>query len=348
MKFVAQLIPSLENLPAPAGVTAQVPLTTVSPTGVRSLFQQLAAQFSIVPNAPGQTPRRVGYSTRKYLPDSYRNAFNFDRPSTPFALTDDTYHCLLENWPVKTPQPPPPATVTWGRVIGFAMRQPLLASALGLLYTATVPLPSPTFFSNGGWLYLTFDPSSDFSPQLAVKPALMQPYAARIPALTAARPLYAAVLFPALSTPPTGSYDDVFTETEDYDDGFAKIVHGVQPDRAALLDTSPNGLPAAADLGLRLGWDDEQVTIWFNRQIDATQIDAPFGTAGYRVDVRAHGSTAWHSLCQVTGSLALGSTLLGAFNGELSVETVPIRPIRRSRPNGGCRVTLRNGAAYRW
>jgi hypothetical protein len=326
VKFVAQLIPSLVDLPAPAGVTAQVPLTTVSPMGARGLFEQLAAQFSIVQNPPGQTPRRIGYSTLKYLPDSYRNAFNFDRPSTPFALTDNTYHCLLENWPVKTPQPPPPSTVTWGRVIGFALRQPLLASALGLVYTATVPLPNPAFFSSGGWLYLTFDPSSDFSAQLAVNPALMQPYAARIPALSAARPLYAAVLFPVLSTPPTASYDDVFTEAEDYDDGFAKIVHGAQSDRAALLDTSPNGLPPAADLGLRLGWDDEQVTIWFNRQVDATQIDAPFGTAGYRVDVRAHGSTAWHSLCQVTGSLALGPTSLGTFNGELSVETLPLRP----------------------
>ena len=227
---------------------------------------------------------------------------------------------------MKTPQPPPPATVTWGRVIGFAMRQPLLASALGLLYTATVTLPSPAFFSSGGWLYLTLDPSSDFSAQLAVNPALMQPYAARIPVLSAARSLYAAVLFPVLSTPPSGSYDDVFTEAEDYDDGFAKIVHGAQPDRAALLDTSADGLPAAADLGLRVGWDDEQVTTWFNRQIDATQIDAPFGTAGYRVDVRAHGSTAWHSMCAVTGSLALGMTSLGTFNGELSVETMPLRP----------------------
>jgi hypothetical protein len=327
VKFVAELIPSLANLPTPSAVTANVPLTTVSPTGARSLFQELATQFNIVPNPPGQTPRRVGYSTRKYLPESYRNAFNFDRPRTPFTLTDNTYHCLLENWPVRTTQPPPPSTVTWGRVIGFALRQPLLATALGLIYTATVPLPNPAFFSSGGWLYLTFDPSSDFSPQLAVNPTLMQPYAARIPALsTTARPLYAAVLFPVLSTPPTASYDDVFTEAEDYDDGFAKIVHAMQPDRAALLDTSPNGLPPASDLGLRLGWDDEQVAIWFNRQVDATQIDAPFGTAGYRVDVRAHGSTAWHSLCRVTGALALGTASLGTFKGELSVETLPIQP----------------------
>ena len=324
-KFVAALIPSLDALPAPANATAQIALAATPPLQARALFQQLAVQFNIAPNPAGQTPRRSGYRTRKFLPESYRNAFNFDRPSTPFALTDDTYHCLLQNPPVKTRQPPPPSTVTWGRVIGFALRQPLLAAALGLLYEATLPLPAADFFAAGGWLYLGLDPASDFSAQLAVNPGLLQSYAARIPALAAPRPLLAAVLFPVLAVPPAGSYDDVFVEAEDYDDGFAKIVHGAQPDRAALLDTSADGLPPAADLGLRLGWDDEQVTVWFNRQIDAAQIDAPIGVAGYRIDVRAAGSAAWHSLCHVTGAMSLGATALGNFDGELGAETVPLR-----------------------
>jgi hypothetical protein len=323
-KLVAELIPSLVALPAPAGVTAQVPLDSTPPAGARALFQQLATQFNIAADAPGNPPRRIGYSTRKYLPESYRDAFNFDRPRTPFCVTDNSYHCLIEH-PPTTPQPPPSSTVSWGRVIGFAMRQPLLATALGLLYDVTVPLPDPAFFADGGWLYVGFDPSSDFVPQLTVKPALMQPYAARIPPLSAQRPLFAAVLFPVLSVPPSGSYDDVFVEAEDYDDGFAKIVHGVQPDHAALMDTSADGLPPAADFGLRLGWDDEQITVWFNRQVDATQIDAPFGAGGYRIDVRAHGNTAWNSLCQVTGTLALGTTPLGTFNGELGIETQPLQ-----------------------
>ncbi len=323
--FIAQLIPSLDALPAPGVATAQVSLATSPPANARTLFQQLAAQFSIVPDPPGKPPRRNGYQIRKFLPESYRHAFNFDKPSTPFALTDDTYSCMMKQLPVKTPQPPPPSTVSWGRVIGFAIRQPLLASALGLLYDTTVALPDPAFFANGGWLYLTFDPAADFGPQLAVKPDLMQPYAARIPRLNSARSLFAAVLFPVLSTPPTGSYDGAFTEAEDYDDGFVKIVHGSQPDRASLVDDSPNGLPPSGDFGLQLGWDDEQVTLWYNRQIDASQIDAPFGVAGYRVDVRAHGDTAWNSLCEVTGTLALGSTSLGTFEGEFGVETLPVR-----------------------
>ena len=73
-------------------------------------------------------------------------------------MTDNSYHCLLEN-PRRTAAPPlPPATVSWGRAIGFATRQPLLATALGLLYEVHVPLPEPGFFSAGGWLYVTLNP----------------------------------------------------------------------------------------------------------------------------------------------------------------------------------------------
>ncbi len=322
-RFVAELIPSLAALPSPGAVTAQVNLTTTPPAGARALFEQLATQFNIVPDAPGNPPRRNGYSISKYLPDSYRDSFNFDRPSTPFALTDDSYFCMLKDPPIKTFQPPPPSTVSWGRVMGYAIRQPLLASALGLVYDATFTLPDPGSFANGGWLYVNFSSGSDFSQQIVAKPELMQAYAARIPPLTTPRQLFAAVLFPVLATP-SGDYDDVFVEAQEYDDGFVKIVHGEQPTQSALLDPSGT-LPPTADFGLRMGWDDEQVTTWFNRQVDANQIDAPFGVSGYCLDARQHGSSTWNSLCQVTGALALGTTPLGTFNGELGVETIPLR-----------------------
>ncbi|MBW8076699.1 MAG: hypothetical protein GJU76_01165, partial [Gallionella sp.] len=324
-RIVAHLIPSIDALPQPVNATGQVVLVTTPPSGARPLFQQLAKQFSIIPNAASATPRRIGYRTRKFLPDSYRNAFAFDRPRTPFALTDDTYHCMLQNPAVKTKQPPPSVNVTWGRVIGFALRQPQLAQALGLLYEVTVSLPSATFFAEGGWLYLGLDPASDFAPQIAAQPDLLQSYAARIPVLVVPRRLFASVLFPVLSTPPSGSYDSVFVEAEDYDDGFTKIVHGAQPNRAVLFDTSADGLPPSADFGIRLGWDDEQVAIWLNRQMDAKEIDAPMGVAGYRIDVRKTGDTAWTSLCHVKGSLTLGATPLGHIDGELGVETNPLQ-----------------------
>ncbi|HEY6922171.1 MAG TPA: hypothetical protein VI653_01790, partial [Steroidobacteraceae bacterium] len=325
LRFVAELIPSLAALPTAADVTAHVAVPTTGPADARGLFTQLGTQFNIAPDPPGKTPRRAGYRTRKFLPASYRDAFDFDRPRTPFCVTDDTYSCLMKQLPIKTPQPPPPSTVSWGRVIGFAIRQPLLATALGLLYETTIAVPDPTFFASGGWLYVNLDPASDLTAQLAVNPSLLQSYAARIPPLGAARPLFAAVLFPVLSAPPGASYDSAFIEAEDYDDGFVKITHGSQPTRASLTDSSPTGLPPCADFGLQLGWDDEQVTIWYNRQIDSNQIDAPFGVSGYRVDVRARGDVAWNSLCRVNGSLALGPTPLGGFQGEFGVETLPVR-----------------------
>ena len=326
LKFRVALIPSTAGLPQPAAVTAQVALATTAPATSRPLFTQLQSMFTIAPDAPADTPKRAGYSIYKYLPESYRNAFPFDRPSTPFAVTNDQYFCLITNPPWMTPQPPPPPTVSWGRIFAFALRQELLATSLGLLYKTSFALPSPAFFANGGWLFITLDPASDLVPQFAVRPDLFQAYAARIPALTAtSRPLFAGVLFPVLSVLPTQSYDAVFPEAENYDDGFAKIVHGAQPTQALEVDTSPNALPPMGDFGIRLGWDDEQIAIWLNRQTDSTAVDAPPGVAAYRVDVRLHGNTVWNSLCEVHGVLNLAGTSLGLFDGELGVETPPIR-----------------------
>ena len=318
----AALIPSLAALPQPGNVTAQVGLALTAPTQSRNIFQQVQGMVPIGPEPAGTGPKVTGAITQKYLPPSYRAAFAFDRPG-PYGVIDDTYACLMSQ--SATAGPPPPATVSWGRIFAFALRTELLAMAVGLMYETSLALPSPTFFSNGGWLFVTLDPTSDFAPQINTQPSLLQCYAARIPALTAARPLYAAVLFPVTSTPLSG-YDTIFPEAENYDDGFAKIVHGAQLQRALFTDTSANGLPPIGDYGIRLGWDDEQIALWMNRQMDATAVDAPVGTSSYRVDVRPHGGGAWSSLCLVTGNLQLGTTPLGTFNGELGVETPPIQP----------------------
>ncbi len=37
----------------------------------------------------------AGQSVKKYLPDSYRQSFNFVAPRTPNAVTDDAYHCAV-------------------------------------------------------------------------------------------------------------------------------------------------------------------------------------------------------------------------------------------------------------
>src|SRR5205085_1309440 len=145
-------------------------------------------------------------------------------------------------------------------------------------------------------------------------------YAARIPPLTggAERQLFAAVQFPVLfddplvpgPAPVLGIYDQVFIEAGDYDDGFAKIVHGAQPVSQNLLAEDPDGVAPVNDIGIRIGWDDEQILTWQNRQLvpDPTvpkvgdkgqRLDAPMGVFGYRIDARASDADPWRSLVRV-------------------------------------------------
>ena len=131
-----------------------------------------------------------------------------------------------------------------------------------------------------------------------------------------------------------GNFDQVFPEAEQYDDGFAKLVHGAQPRHAALLETSHSTLPAVKDVGIQLGWDDEQVAIWLNRQLGINALDpgvdppaSPMGVAGYRVDVFDDARNQWQSLVQVSAAqLLLGDLDIGPFDAELSVEVLPVNP----------------------
>src|SRR5262245_4085045 len=117
------------------------------------------------------------------------------------------------------------------------------------------------------------------------------------------------MLFPVVTGPalPNGQYDVLLPETADYDDGFAKIVHAFQPVSANLLSEEPDGIHVQKDAGIRLGWDDEQLLIWQNRQrlADPTtpgaRIDAPLGVSSYRVDVREKTvpASAWASLVRM-------------------------------------------------
>jgi hypothetical protein len=134
------------------------------------------------------------------------------------------------------------------------------------------------------------------------------------------------VLFPV---PPSGaaSYDEPFAEAVDYADGFAKIVHAAQQRTADPLGEKDDGTRPIKETGVRLGWDDEQVTIWLNRQVDPALADqdAPMGVRGFRIDARQQGDPAWHSLCKASGPVKVGDVAVGDFDGELNVETHPVQ-----------------------
>jgi hypothetical protein len=186
------------------GVTVETLATGATfPPQLPALHEGLRAQFKLDTSASGTTkgaggPLAHSDGIRKYLPKSYRTAFNFTAPRTEFAKTDDSYHCAIQ----KSPRPDPTFKqslddITWGRIIAFCLRQPLLAARIGLLYRLTLTLPTVDYFQEGGWVYFNLLSPADFG---LAAPELKQ-YAALIPPIDIPRQLFAALLFPVVPGP---------------------------------------------------------------------------------------------------------------------------------------------------
>ncbi|MCU1321476.1 MAG: hypothetical protein JWM43_1125 [Acidobacteriaceae bacterium] len=315
------------------------------PIGATSLFNAMLAKLPAGTVVNTTTPKMPDPSVRirKSLPESYTKAFAFERSRTEYAFTGDGYGCALgaqSPGQLNPPQPPPPKIIAWGEILSYVLRQPKLAEALGLIYQVKVDAPAAAV-ANGGWLYFAIDASSATNPWAAdsAKPDTIRSYAARIPALDAAkdRGLFAATLFPIIPLPGS-DLAAAQLEAEIYDDGFAQIVHCNQPVTVDAAAGDPTQIEPGAEAGIQIGWDDEQVTIWFNRQLDLLRLrlggssapEAPLGVLGYRIDVQSAGGAGWSSLCDVTGSLPFsGATSNGTGStpsGELWVAPAPIRP----------------------
>jgi hypothetical protein len=343
LSLEARIISDLGQFPTHAPVDGAMPLDgPIAFPDAAALFAELQNQFQIkntilvadLADAP-----KPNLFIKKYLTPTYRRAFHFTRPRVPEAVTDDSYHCAIRE--DKQPNPafqPSPPEITWGEVYAYCLRHPSLARRLGLIREFSFAIDA-TAFESGGFLYITLGTESDYLTGLGADEHFnfVRHYAARIPTLEAgtARSLFAPVLFPVLFNVagPDGNYDQVFIEAAEYDDGFAKIVHANQPISQNLLVEEEDGFPPLHDVGIRLGWDDEQVLIWQNRQLKEDQpgsgkrIDAPLGVFGYRVDVRQQGETDWHSLVRVQSktSLQLGPVNLGTYAGEFGIEVHPMQ-----------------------
>jgi hypothetical protein len=313
--FEAHLIGSLAQLPlsgdaTPTGALAIDPPPNGQPPEAKAnLFDELAKQFNITaPGAAGPKP-----VFRKSLTESY-SALIGNRLRSQYLSTADEFDCAMHSGALDQPSEPAVLTndVTWNKVIALALRQPNLASAMGLLLQTTITPADPAFFAAGGWLYIDLHASSDY----AAVAGIAARYAARIPALGAGPlPLFAPLLFPVTDAAGGFLADDVFREAERYQDGLAKIVHSAQT-------------PEPGD-GIQLAWEDEQIAEWLNRLVqrdDAGElpIDAPLGVSGYRIDVREAGGK-WNSLVAVRSvdDLKLGDISLGRFDGEAVVEVSP-------------------------
>jgi len=361
--FAGTAIHAVANVCGPSegvpyiGITtlASRPLVLTPPPTATALFDQLYTQSvakGMTPTTPATSPPIKTSTARivKSLPTSYTNAVPVEQPG-PNTSAGDGYGCALrgqapppyaKNGPPNWSTPPigPDTSIAWGQILSLALRQPVLAQALGLVYQLTIPVPAGTMAS-GGFVYVSLDISNSGNPwaaQLAADADFVRTYAAQLPALTGpARAVFAATLVPVLESAPN-NLSSALREAAIYDDGFAQVVHSNQPSTfdAATLGA---GIAPANDAGIQLGWDDEQLTAWLNGQLDLLNVrvdptnpdfagiaEAPLGVQGYRVDVRPTGANhSWSSLCEVSGTVGLqsGATPL---DGELWLAPAPVRP----------------------
>jgi hypothetical protein len=325
-KFEVHVVPGLGSLPVLGGT----PLTTKpSPTvpTAEAVFTALTGQFNIDPSLPRGSGVPSGTQVRKHLPSSYQTAANYAPGRTELVSTDSRYLCLIKSVPSK-PKPPVVGNgmIPWGKVLAAILRNAAIAEAAGLIRSFDIPITPANLLAAGGYLYLTLASDSD-GFGLVSDPNGLKIYCSRIPALTNARDVFSPVLFPVSKTPLPGVYDTIFEEVDDYDDGWAKIVHCGQPQRMNPFTEDDDGSRPVTEMGIRLGWDDEQVTIWMNRQLDENQasLDCPIGVTGYRVDARLANAAEWHSLVAATGDVGIGNLDIGHFDGELGVETHPVQ-----------------------
>jgi hypothetical protein len=340
--------PSANAMQPPANLVLAPPADAVP------LFQALELDLQVVDDTAKKAAEKAARLARlgdtrikKELPPSYTGAFAFDRPRTEDAIVGNEFACALRdvNGGRET-DPKPDTTLTWGKVIAFALRQPELARALGLIYRdLSVAVDDVGQLKDGGWIYVELDPTAP--GQITPTSGTVKSYAARLPPLDAGRrQLFGAVLFPVGQASQAG-YDDPLAEAAVYGDGFAKLMHAFQPDSADAASSGHNQLKPATDCGIDLGWDDEQVVIWHNRQLEAARIrlggttmkpfvEAALGVAGYRIDVRREDG--WHSLCRVHSVDGAGNSanltfppppdapvFSENFIGELNAEPAPVR-----------------------
>jgi hypothetical protein len=336
----AVVIPSLEALPAPSSPSVTLAVSTPLPPNQTSLFGTFLGIYPIDPQ-PVRRPLGPQLRVRKSLPPSYLAAAGVDAPSNSDNTVGDEFGCsLLGQDPGPTRRGSlPPRTISWGALLSFSLRQPRLARELGLVYPVSISI-DPASVNEGGWVYIEVNPVGDapYQADATATPPLVRSYAARLPWLEeVARPLFAAVLFPVV--PPVGdpaAFEQADLEAQIFDDGFATVVHCDQPVTFDAASGDHGTLIPATDAGLQIGWDDEQVTTWHNRQLDIARnrqsatdppAEVPLGVFGYRVDVSDDAGAHWASLCMATQQFAFGP-LQGPQPFEATIEPTPVRANR--------------------
>ena len=128
---------ALASLPTNGSAIAlQVPFTAAPPANAVALFnllkKNLTDKGATVNTNPPTSPD--GVRIRKALPASYTGAFPFSQPRTNDLLVGDGFGCAIRGQKPNLDPDPPKPIIAWGQILSFALRQPVLAEALGLIY----------------------------------------------------------------------------------------------------------------------------------------------------------------------------------------------------------------------
>jgi hypothetical protein len=344
LKLTAHLITGEAFPSGGAAAALSVPFQAVPPPGAVALLSGLQGRLkpgTVLTTGKVTKAQAPAASVRikKSLPASYTQAIPFSRPVDPaLFVTGDGYGCAVKAQDPGLTLPPPAAELSWGQLISYVLRQPALAEACGFVYKTTLTL-APDLVSDVSWISFAIDasdPSNPFASDLA-KPDAIRSYAARLPALSSDRKLFAAALFPVV-TVPGSNLAGPDLEAETYDDGFAQVVHCRQPSTVDTATEVETGLAPGAEPGMQIAWDDEQVTVWLDRSVGllrdrasntSENPESPLGVLGYRVDVREATTTLWNSLCDVSGSLPFSGAIATGVgltpSGELFINPAPVR-----------------------
>ncbi len=368
LRLQAKVINSPEDYPRLDLPSSTYDLPAIKmPFEAEAVFTSLQNKFSIT-KTDRATLTKIN-DVKKYLPLTYRQSFNFTSAKNKnICVTGDEYHCAVK----KNDQPDPAfaATITddtsWGKVFAFCLRHKELAKKCGFIYEQLMITLDDDMYKNGGWLYVDHHPDCSYFSATQTDETYTKRYAARIPKLdltdAKGRNLFAAVQFPVLIEAPDASptpadypvkpstsiLDEMYIEAAEYNDGFCKITHNYQPVTNNLIkEEQDDEYPVTNDIGIRLGWDDEQLAVWHARQLQedpettGQRADAPLGVYQYRIDVRKKSNDPanpnnWIPLCRVryNTDVMLDATLIGKKNDELEmgVEVYPAQ--LDADPNG--------------
>ncbi|TSJ41014.1 hypothetical protein FO440_14875 [Mucilaginibacter corticis] len=347
-QFTLQIVAGLDEFPqsnatAAGSIPHPIPVVVKNAATKKLELQKIATAFAGRINLTGSDKATAtvpeAQSVSKYLPLSYRSSFNFTTPSHENAKTDDSYHCAIRSKqaPVVTSNDD---NVSWGQLYAHILRQPKLAEVCGMIYQVEVSVKdNPLLFKKGCYIYADIVNADYQSIQNILlekdEGPFIKRYAARIPKLTStSRPVFAPMVFPVLykksggpDPDPQGEWDKIFAEVNDYNDGYAKIVHAVQPVSSNLLVEEQDGAHPVNDAGIRLAWDDEQLLIWYIRQLadnpvaPGSRVDAPLGVNGYRIDVRENiAGKKWNSLNKVKLNKQLTNHLQDIREEDTTIE----------------------------